>query len=455
MSDVAQGRGDDARVTVVGGGLAGCECALSLADAGVAVRLVEMRPTRMTEAHTGGDLAELVCSNSLKAVRHDSAAGLLKEELDLLGCHLVSYARDVAVPAGGALAVDRALFSQRVGREVAARPLISVERREVHEIPRDGLTVIAAGPLCAGDLAADVERAVGGQRLSFYDAAAPIVDAASLDMGILFAQSRYERGEGADYLNAPLSREEYEAFVESLVAADRVILRDFERRDLFQACQPVEEVARTGRDALRFGALKPVGIQDPRTGRRPCAVVQLRAEDRERKAYNLVGFQTNLTFPEQRRVFGMIPGLRDAEYFRYGVMHRNTFIDAPHALDDTLALRADRRVRFAGQITGTEGYVEAMATGRLCALGILADLEGSGRLEPLPKETALGSLIAYATDPQTQDYQPMHVNFGIVPALEVTGRIGKRDRYRLYADRALQAMAGWIDRNGARVGIAQ
>lgn len=441
-------------VTVIGGGLAGSECALTLADHGIAVRLIEMRPVATTEAHQTDHLAELVCSNSLKSTRHDSAAGLLKEELDALGCHLLKYAREASVPAGGALAVDRDIFSAEVERQIAARPTIEVERKEVLEIPEQGTVVIAAGPLCSEGLAQCVERLVGSTRLAFYDAAAPIVDTASLNMDILFAQSRYDKGEGADYLNAPMDKEQYETFVTELVGAQRVILRDFERRDLFQACQPVEEVARTGKDALRFGALKPVGITDPKTGHRPWAVVQLRAEDRECRAYNLVGFQTNLTFPEQRRVFGLIPGLEQAQYFRYGVMHRNTFIDAPHALDASLALKKDRRVRFAGQITGTEGYVEAMATGHLCALGIIANMAGQ-EFESLPSDTALGSLIAYATDPNTMDYQPMHVNFGLVPSLDVKGKIGKRERYGLYADRALASLNDWINRNTHLLGIAQ
>lgn len=440
-------------VTVIGGGLAGCECALALADRGVRVKLYEMRPQTMTPAHESGRLAELVCSNSLKATRLDSAAGLLKAEVRRLGSHLLSYAEQAAVPAGGALAVDREVFSDLVEQAVAQSDLIEVVREEMVELPEDGPVVVAAGPLCAGELAACLEKRTGGARLSFFDAAAPIVDAATLDYERIFAQSRYDRGEGADYLNCPMDKETYEAFVGELVGAERAVLRDFERRELFQACQPVEEVARTGRDALRFGAFKPVGIVDPRTGKRPWAVVQLRAENKACSAYNLVGFQTNLTWTEQKRVFRMIPGLEEAEFFRYGVMHRNTFVDAPRVLDETFALRDERRVRLAGQITGTEGYMEAVASGLLAAINTYADLCRE-ELEPLPATSALGSLVAYATAPSTVDYQPMHVNFGLVPPLEVKGRMPKRDRYRLYAERALSDLEEWCVRNGQKAGVA-
>ncbi len=439
-------------VTVIGGGLAGCECALSLAARGVRVRLCEMRPETMTPAHEGGHLAELVCSNSLKALRLDSAAGLLKEELRRLGSRLLPLAEQAAVPAGGALAVDRTVFSALVEEEVRSNELIEVVLGEVQAIPADGPVVVAAGPLCSPALSKHLEERIGGQSLAFFDAAAPIVDASTLDGEKVFAQSRYDRGEGADYLNCPMDRATYEAFIDELVGAERVILREFERHDLFQACQPVEEVARTGRDALRFGAFKPVGIVDPATGQRPWAVVQLRAENREGSAYNLVGFQTNLTWAEQRRVFRMIPGLENAEFFRYGVMHRNTFIDAPRVLDGTFALKDERRVRFAGQITGTEGYTEALATGLLAAINTYADLTDR-EVEPLPTTGALGSLIAYATSPETTGYQPMHVNFGLVPALTPARRMPKRDRYRAYAERALRDLDGWFLRNGEAAAV--
>lgn len=422
-------------VTVVGGGLAGSECALQLARRGVRVRLFEMRPRVSSPAHHTANLAELVCSNSFKATRLDSAAGLLKEELRRMGSCLLSCAEKASVPAGGALAVDREQFSREVEQLVAQEEGIEVIREEVTDIP-EGRVVIAAGPLASPALSARLHDLVGGDSLAFFDAAAPIVDAATLDRDVLFSQSRYgEAGEG-DYLNAPLNREEYESFIDALVHAERVVLKDFEGGDLFQACQPAEEVARTGKDAIRFGAMKPVGLTDPRTGRRPWAAVQLRAENAERTAYNLVGFQTNLTFPEQRRVFRMIPGLENAEFFRYGVMHRNTFVDAPHVLDRTFAVPGTT-VRLAGQITGTEGYMEAVASGLLAALNTWADLAEAPAVS-LPRTGALGSLVAYATDPETAGYQPMHVNFGLVPPLEDAKRRGKRERYAAYADRALK-----------------
>lgn len=429
------------RATVVGGGLAGCECACQLADRGVDVTLYEMRPLATSPAHHTDRLAELVCSNSFKSLRHDSAAGLLKDELLAMGSHLIQCAKQAAVPAGGALAVDRDVFSRLVERSIAERPRITVVREEVRELPA-GHAVIAAGPLCSKTLCNALLARVGGDALSFFDAAAPIVDASTLDMDVLFAQSRYDDGTGADYLNAPLNKEEYETFIEALVGADRVILKDFERRELFSACQPAEEVARTGKDAIRFGAMKPVGLTDPRTGRRPWAAVQLRAENAERTAYNLVGFQTNLTFAEQKRVFRMIPGLEHAEFFRYGVMHRNTFVDSPHVLDETFCIPGTH-ARLAGQITGTEGYTEAIASGLFAALNTYADLAGIAPAT-LPATGAFGSLVAYATDPDTQGYQPMHVNFGLVPPLEDGKRRSKRDRYALYAARAMDDLVGYI-----------
>lgn len=428
-------------VDIVGAGLAGCECACQLADRGVRVRLHEMRPETMSPAHHTGHMAELVCSNSFKSTRDDSAAGLLKNELRRMGSVLISCAEAAQVPAGGALAVDRDEFSRLVEREVSSRPSIEVVREEVTEIP-GGHSVIAAGPLCSPALSSCVLDLVGGEALSFFDAAAPIVDADSLDLSVLFSQSRYGEEGAGDYLNAPLDRDEYAAFIEALVGAERAVLMDFESSDLFQACQPAEEVARKGPDAIRFGAMKPVGLTDPRTGRRPWAAVQLRAENADRTAYNLVGFQTNLTFGEQRRVFRMIPGLENAEFFRYGVMHRNTFVDAPRVLDRTFRVPGTK-VRLAGQITGTEGYTEAIASGLVAALNTFADLTGADPLA-LPRTGAFGSLVAYATDPATVDYQPMHVNFGIVPKLEDGKRRSKRDRYAAYAERALTDLDAYL-----------
>ncbi len=430
----------DEVVTVVGAGLAGSECALQLASRGVRVRLVEQRPVHMTPAHHTGGFAELVCSNSLKATRLESAAGLLKQELGRLGSRLLPIAFECAVPAGGALAVDRERFSARVTEEVESNDLIEVVREEATEIP-DGRCVICTGPLCSEALFEQVGKAVGSDSLSFYDAAAPIVDAESIDRDVVFAQSRYEGTEGGDYLNCPFERDAYEAFWKELVEARRVIAHDFDTRDLFQACQPVEEVARKGIDTLRFGALKPVGLVDPRTDRRPWAVVQLRPETSAGAAYNLVGFQTNLAWPEQARVFRMIPGLENAEFLRYGVMHRNSFVDSPHVLDRTFAIPGTG-VRLAGQITGTEGYVEAIASGLLAALNTWCDLAGA---EPvlLPGTGALGSLVAYATDPSTEDYQPMHVNYGLFPPLGGP-RLKKRDRFARFSRRALEDLDAYL-----------
>ena len=428
------------RVTVVGGGLAGSECALWLAGRGVPVRLFEQRPGGVAPAHHTDLLAELVCSNSLKTTRPDSAAGLLKRELRLMGSRVLSIAEGCAVPAGGALAVDRTRFARAVTEAVEGEALIELVREEVADVPA-GRVVIAAGPLCSPALSESLSALVGGGKLAFFDAAAPIVDAESIDRSVVFSQSRYEGSGDGDYLNCPFDKPSYERFWEELVSADRVVARSFEERDLFQACQPVEEVARKGKDTLRFGALKPVGISDPATGRRPWAVVQLRAENAARTAYNLVGFQTNLTWGEQRRVFRMVPGLENAEFLRYGVMHRNTFVDAPRSLDATFAVPGTN-VRLAGQITGTEGYVEAIASGLLAAANTYAELLGAPAVS-LPATGALGSLVAYATNPETKPYQPMHVNFGLVPPIEGR-RLRKGERYRAYVERAERDLAAYL-----------
>ena len=445
-------------VTVIGGGLAGSEAALSLAARGIAVRLVEMRPGTPTAVHHTDGLAELVCSNSLKSTKPDSAAGMLKAELDRLGSAVFAAARRHQVAAGGALAVDRAAFSADVTAQVAASPLIELVREEAVDVAaeasRADAVVLATGPLTSDALSESLAALTGADHLAFYDAAAPVVMADSLDYGRLFHQSRYEEGAG-DYLNAPFDRDEYEAFIDALLGARRVIDKAFGSKDLFQACQPIEEIARAGRDAPRFGTLKPVGLTDPRTGRRPWAALQLRAEDACGQSYNLVGFQTNLAFPEQERIFRMVPGLEHAEFARFGVMHRNTFIDAPRLLDDhgRLATEAARRlgapVYVAGQLSGTEGYAEAIRSGLHVALAVAADLGGAA-LPPLPRQTAYGALLAYATDSATADYQPMHVNFGIMEPLDPPVR-NKGARYRAYAERgaaALEAYAGALEEAG-------
>ena len=427
-------------VTVVGGGLAGSECALQLAKRGVRVRLFEQRPNGLAPAHHTDALAELVCSNSLKSDDPKTAAGTLKRELEAMGSELIACAREAAVPAGGALAVDRARFSELVSEKIEASEHIELVREEVMSLP-DEPCVIAAGPLCSPALAEALLGRLGGASLAFFDAAAPIVWAESLDREIVFSQSRYDKGSGADYLNCPLNQEEYERLVYELTHAKRTIEHDFEQKDLFCACQPVEEVARLGPDTLRFGALKPVGLTDPRTGERPYAAVQLRAETATHASYNLVGFQTNLTWPEQRRVFTLIPGLENAEFLRYGVMHRNTFVDAPHVLDASFAIPGTQ-TRLAGQITGTEGYVEAIASGLFAALNSYADLYGLER-PALPPTGAFGSLIAYATDPETVNYQPQHVNFGLFPPLERHIR-NKGERRAALAARALEDTQAFV-----------
>lgn len=438
-------------VTVLGGGLAGSEAALSLANRGISVRLIEMRPVVSTPVHHTDRFAELVCSNSLKSMKPDSAAGMLKAELAALGSQVFAAACRNQVAAGGALAVDREAFAAEVTRLIGENPLIEVVRREATSVDEEArgadALVLATGPLTSDALSASLLALTGQDALAFYDAAAPVVMADSLDYDKLFRQSRYEdaSGDAGDYLNAPLDRDEYDAFIEELLLAQRVIAKEFESKDLFQACQPIEEIARAGRDAPRYGTLKPVGLTDPRTGRRPWAALQLRAEDAHGSSYNLVGFQTNLTFPEQRRVFRMIPGLENAEFARYGVMHRNTFIDAPRLLDGHARLVSDAAralpcpVYVAGQLAGTEGYCEAIRLGLHVALCVAGDLAGKD-VPPLPRETAFGALWAYATSDATVGYQPMHVNFGIMEPLGRRIR-NKRERYGAYAERGRKALA--------------
>lgn len=435
-------------MNIIGAGLAGSEAALQLAQRGVHVRLFEMRPETETDVHRGGDCAELVCSNSLKSTKPESAAGMLKAELAALGSQLIAAAGRSRVDAGGALAVDRDEFSADVTSMVKENPYIEYRVMCVSD-PLDAClgaadaTILATGPLTSDALAQWLVDKTGSDNLAFFDAAAPVVMADSLDMDVLFRQSRYEQDAPGDYLNAPFDKESYDAFIAQLVAADRVIKRDFETKDLFQACQPIEEIARKGADAPRFGTCKPVGLTDPATGCRPWAAVQLRAENAQGTAYNLVGFQTNLTFGEQKRVFRMIPGLQNAEFARYGVMHRNTFIQAPRLLDRDLRLRGvDAPVYVAGQLSGTEGYCEAIASGLMCALFVYAQLQGM-QAPFLPVETAFGALLDYATDPATQDYQPMHVNFGILKPLDQHIR-NKGMRYAAYAERGSRAMEGYV-----------
>ena len=428
------------RVRVLGAGLAGCEAALWLAQKGVAVELFEQKPGRKSPAHKSENFAELVCSNSLKADRPDSASGLLKAEMDLLGSRLLPVARSVRVAAGGALAVDRDAFSAGVTRLVENQPGITVVREEATELDGSLPTLVATGPLTDGALAAAIAEVTGGDELSFYDAAAPIVTAESLDMGRVFAASRYGRGE-ADYLNCPFNRAEYEAFHAALVAAERAGLHEFDGSlTVYEGCMPIEVMASRGADTMRFGPLRPVGLVDPATGHRPWANVQLRRENEAGTLYNIVGFQTNLKFGEQKRVFSMIPGLEHAEFARYGVMHRNTFLNSPRLLGQDLRLKGREDLWFAGQITGFEGYMESAACGLLAARSIWAALNGRSGEAP-PAETMLGQLVRYITS-ENKNFQPMGANMGLLPPLAEHIR-DKRARYAALSDRALAAMARW------------
>jgi methylenetetrahydrofolate--tRNA-(uracil-5-)-methyltransferase len=429
------------RLSVIGGGLAGSEAAWQAAERGVSVVLFEMRPAKTTPAHTTDRLAELVCSNSLGSNRLDRASGLLKEELRRLGSLIMACADEWAVPAGGALAVDRDRFAQAVTERIAQHPRIEVVRREVTTLP-EGPVVVATGPLTSDALAADIARLTGEEYLYFYDAMAPIVTAESIDMRVAFRASRYGYGtdDAGDYLNCPMNRAEYERFVDALLAAEMIPLRDFEREDprFFEGCLPIEVLARRGREALAFGPLRPVGLVDPRTGRRPYAVVQLRQDNLAATLYNLVGFQTNLRWGEQDRVLRLIPGLERAEFVRYGQMHRNTFINSPRLLDSTLEFRRRPGLFFAGQITGAEGYVGNVGTGWLAGVNAARWMRGQDPLV-LPRETMLGALCHYLSHAAAGDFQPMKANFGLLPPLADRIR-RKRDRYRAYAERALKTL---------------
>ena len=428
------------RVRVLGAGLAGCEAALWLAEKGVEVELFEQKPARKSPAHKSENFAELVCSNSLKADRPDSASGLLKAEMDLLGSHLLPVARRVRVAAGGALAVDRDAFSAGVTQLVEDQPNITVVREEVTELGGSLPTLVATGPLTDGALAAAIAEVTGGDELSFYDAAAPIVTAESLDMSRIFAASRYGRGD-ADYLNCPFNKEEYEAFHAALVGAERAELHEFDGNlTVYEGCMPIEVMAGRGADTMRFGPLRPVGLVDPATGHRPWANVQLRRENEAGTLYNIVGFQTNLKFGEQKRVFSMIPGLANADFARYGVMHRNTFLNSPRLLDQGLRLKGHEDLWFAGQITGFEGYMESAACGLLAARSIWAALNGRSYEAP-PANTMLGQLTRYITS-ENRNFQPMGANMGLLPPLEEHIR-DKRLRYAAISERAQAAMALW------------
>ena len=433
-------------VNVIGAGLAGCEAAWSLARNGIAVRLYEMKPEKYTPAHKYSGFAELVCSNSLKAARIESAAGLLKAEMELPVSLTVPCAKENSVEAGGALAVDREKFSDSVTAKIKAEPLIEVIPGEVTSLP-EGICIIATGPLTSGGMA-DTIRELCGEGLSFYDAAAPIVTYESLDQEKVFFASRYDRGD-ADYINCPMDKEEYLSFYKALIGAERVQLKDFETHpfSVYEGCMPIEVLASRGEDTMRFGPMKPVGITDKRTGRRPYAVVQLRRENRDATLFNLVGFQTNLKFGEQKRVFSMIPGLENAEFVRYGVMHRNTFINSPVLLNSDFSMRERPEIYFAGQMTGVEGYMESAASGIIAGLACARKLLGKEPLK-LPRESMLGALCAYISDPFNDGkFQPMGANMGILPELGTRIR-DKKEKYGAYAKRAIDALTKEMERAG-------
>jgi len=433
----------DRVVNVLGGGLAGSEAAWQLARRGVRVRLYEMRPVRTTEAHQTSLFAELVCSNSLRNASMETAVGVLKQEMRQLDSLILTAADRARVPAGAALAVDRDHFARLITDVLERHYLIEVERREVRALP-EGPTIVATGPLTSAALGDALAEILGPRNLYFYDAIAPIVAAETVDLTVAFKASRYGKG-GDDYINCPLDEAEYAAFVSAVLRAEKVELRPFERPVYFEGCMPIEEMARRGWQTLAFGPMRPVGLSDPRTGKRPFAVVQLRQDDHEGRLFNMVGFQTKMTYPEQRRIFRMIPGLEQADFVRLGSLHRNTFIDSPRLLRPTLQLRKREDVFLAGQMIGVEGYVESAAAGLLAGINASRLLN---RREPIvaPRETALGSLIAYVTDNSRRECQPMNANYGLMPELESPVR-GRQKKIAM-GERALRSLDDWVIRNG-------
>ncbi len=452
-------------IIVIGGGLAGCEAALQIAKKNIKVKLYEMKPNRFSEAHANQNLAEIVCSNSFKSNLLTNACGLLKEELRLLGSELIKIADEVSVPAGQALAVDREKFAERVTTKIEENKNIEVIREEVTEIPKDKIVIIATGPLTSEQMYQEILKITGEENLFFYDAAAPIVEKDSIDMNIAFFGNRYdqERGKEEDieiwkgrlrsqeqsYINLPMNKEEYEAFYNELIKAEVVTLHEFEKREIFEGCMPIEIMAKRGMDTLRFGPLKPVGFTDLRTGRRPYAIVQLRQDNAEGTLYNLVGFQTNLKYGEQKRVFSMIPGLKNANFVKYGVMHRNTFINSTKLLDNTYHMKKNENIFFAGQITGVEGYVESISSGLVAAMNacVLYNIYTEGNLKNIEeayierkktfsKETVIGALAKYIST-ENEKFQPMNANFGILPELNENIR-DKKERYQKLAERSLK-----------------
>lgn len=427
-------------INIIGGGLAGCEAAYQISKCGINVRLYEMKPTKYSPAHSNSNLAEIVCSNSFKSNLLTNACGLLKEELRMLDSLLIKIADETSVPAGQALAVDREEFSRKVTEYMENLDNVEIIKEEVTEIPDDTVTIIATGPLTSDVLFEKISKLVGNNELHFYDAAAPIIEKSSVDMNIAFIGDRYGKSE-ADYINLPMNKEEYENFWNELVNAEVVELHSFERREIFEGCMPVEVMAKRGIDTLRYGPLKPVGFDDPRTGRRPYALVQLRQDNSVGSLYNMVGFQTNLKFGEQKRVFSMIPGLQNAEFVKYGVMHRNTYINSPQILNNVYQMKDNENVFFAGQITGVEGYVESIASGLLAGINAVRYMKNKGKIV-FPVETMIGALTDYISTPN-EKFQPMNANFGILPKLPEKIR-DKQERYKKLSDRAISIMKGKI-----------
>ena len=428
------------KINVIGAGLAGCEAAHQIARRGIAVNLYEMKPEQYTPAHHYPGFAELVCSNSLRAERLENAVGLLKEEMRALGSLVIEAADATRVPAGGALAVDRTAFSDYITRKIRENPLITVYEGEVRSLKElEGIAIVASGPLTSDALFSEIARKIGDERLHFFDAAAPIVMGDSLNYDKVFAASRYGRGTD-DYLNCPMSREAYEAFYDALISAECAQLHGFEGQEVFEGCMPIEVMAKRGKQTLLFGPLKPVGLTAP-DGTRPYAVVQLRKEDEQGRMYNLVGFQTHLKFPEQKRVFSMIPGLENAEFARFGVMHQNTYLNSPKLLDGFYRLRMDERIFFAGQMTGVEGYVESAASGLYAALAAAFQAEGK-ELPPLSGRTAMGALARYVSSSPSADFQPMNITFGIMDPAEQRFR-KKTEKNAFLSQRALTEVRSW------------
>ena len=423
-------------VNVIGGGLAGCEAAYQIAKRGIKVKLYEMKPIKFSSAHSNKNLAEIVCSNSFKSNLITNACGLLKQELRMMDSLLIRSADENSVPAGQALAVDREVFAEKVTNEIEKNPNIEIIKKEVERLNFNEINIIATGPLTSDNLFKEISKIIGDEELHFYDAAAPIVEKSSIDMNIAFIGDRYGKGE-ADYINLPMNKEEYESFWNELVNAEVVELHKFEKREIFEGCMPVEVMAKRGIDTLRYGPLKPVGFDDPRTGRRPYALVQLRQDNASATIYNIVGFQTNLKFGEQKRVFSMIPGLEKAEFVKYGVMHRNTFINSTKLLDNTFKMRENDNIYFAGQITGVEGYVESIASGLMAGINVANRILGKEKLV-LPVDTMIGALANYIST-ENDKFQPMNADFGILPELSVIIK-DKRERYKALAENSIKKM---------------